>query len=135
MGHGCMPGFVISADNETVEKVVGNEKYKRFFDSLKEEDVSLVKFARDADLDFEEEYPQKVMQAYEDICKTFKEKTGLSLGLFFHDSTKEGDIYDEVDGVNFITGFDSVFKKTENAVKLEKKYEKNLGIKMFVCFG
>ena len=99
MGMGYSSGYADTVKDEFVMETCPVE-YRAFrlaIDDDKNADTASV--ARAAAYDgVKDEFPGAIANAYGNLCSAFAAKTGLSLGLSFHDQESEGDRYDELDG-------------------------------------
>lgn len=73
-----------------------------------------------------EEEAEKIVKAYEALCKDFEKKTGLTLYLNYHDAEDRGD---EVDGMFWCV--DGVYQYTPAGEKHKDKIER----KFWTTFG
>ncbi len=118
---------------DTVEEQFVKEQCPELFDDLKvvldEVDVGFDQFAslydeyqgQDKSSDLTEEEDKKITEAYEKLQKAFEEKTGLSLGIRYHEADDRGDevngAFWEVSGVYQLTPAGEKYKD-----KIERKF-------------
>lgn len=98
MGMGYCSAFADTMKPEDVQKLCPKE-YKALIKALdtSEDGETLDSFAQEAT--FNEELDDgKSAVAYKALCAAFEKKTGLGLGVGYHDSQDEGSRYDDVDG-------------------------------------
>jgi hypothetical protein len=96
MGYGAAFGEIIQP--EDIEKLCPKQ-WAAFIKALDEtEDGETIdSFAQEAM--FGENDPEaNSAVVYKQLCEAFEKKTGLSLGVSYHDSESEGSRYDDVDG-------------------------------------
>ena len=123
MGYGANYADVISED---FIKKTCPERFSSLKEMFKGEDLDMESFAQLVECQDLDETAEMV---YDLLCDDFEEKTGLTLGLGYHDKQDEGDRYDDVDGSFWWVG---------NAYELSeagKKYEKEINRKCYVSFG
>lgn len=76
-----------------------------------------------------EQVDDDVWDAYDRLTKAFEKKTKLYLALLYHNSSDEGDRYDDVDGMFW--GVDGVHQYTPAG----EKYKGEIERKFYVQFG
>lgn len=69
---------------------------------------------------------EEVIDAYNKLCKKFKEETGLDLSINYH---RREEYYDEVDGAFWVVG--NVIRYTEEAEKIKE----HISFKSWVTVG
>ena len=105
-----------------------------FEKAVNESDLgSIEEFARSVEQD-DEALDDIVIEAWNNLTTSFNLKTGLDLGIGYHDCDNGGDCYDEVDGAYFFV--DGCYVKSPAMYEFEKKY--GVGViehRSFVQFG
>lgn len=71
----------------------------------------------------------EICNAYDDLAGKFYEKTGLTLSIGYHNSSDNGDRYDEVDGFFWCVG--GVYVLTPQGEKYQSKIKRSF----YVTFG
>ena len=127
MGYG-------SAHADTVEqkfvKKTCPKEFKAFIKAIDDDGNADFDFvANQCNFDPTDEVPEPILDAYVTLCKAFEAKTGLQLGLGFHNSDDEGSCYDDINGAYWWVG--NVYQMTPAG----KKYEKFITRENFVQFG
>jgi hypothetical protein len=127
MGYGANYADVI--EDKDVQKLCPKE-YKAFDNAIDDnEGYDLEAIAREITFEGMESIAPKIKKAYIALTKAFNKKTGLELGIGFHDADESGDRYDEVNGAYWNVG--GVFTRTPAG----KKYKALIDRKFYVTFG
>jgi len=128
MATGCGANYADVIESKNVAKICG-KVYKQFLYFLNAAGESLGSYANA--LDFNEEYEddswKDVRDAFKEVQEEFEKKTGLTLGLSYHDG-EQGDCYDEVRNEYFYV--DGMYELTKAGKKIGKKVQR----KLFVNF-
>jgi len=105
-----------------------------FENAVKKSDLgSIEEFARCVEQGDEIE-DGDVIEAWNNLKTSFFLKTGLDLGIGYHDSDNSGDCYDEVNGVYFFV--EGCYQKSPAMEQFEKKYgEGVIAHRSFVQLG
>jgi hypothetical protein len=135
MGHGANYADVIE-ESELIKigkcgKLLNKLRLTKSDDPDNPDDI-LIELAQGHDLqDFgvDNKFEKKFSKAYDDLVKEFNKVTGLELSYGYHDSSNDGDRYDDIDG--FYWSVEGVYQLT----KAGKKYSKIIDRKLFVTFG
>jgi len=102
MGMGYCASFADVIEIEDLKKVGKiKELLAELEETLGKHDVSFDTLAEEVSRDIdeiEEEVYEELSLIVKQICKEFKDKTGLSLEIEYHNSDDDGDRYDEVSG-------------------------------------
>jgi hypothetical protein len=138
MGMGYSANFGCVVGYNDIRSICG-EEFDLLEKLLEELDSNMEELARhmdwDMDLDeLEQEGYDKLMIAFEEVLKKFKEATGLELILRCHDQSDNGDRYDDVDGAFFEVSFDEVFELTSKAKRAEE-LGINIRLEQWVTYG
>jgi hypothetical protein len=104
------------------------QEYEAFIQALKNKDIDLGELAQTWRDYSSKEEKQDHFKAYQTLCDTFKQKTGLELYLDYH-SEDDGDRYDDINGVMWCV--DGVYQHT----KAGRKYQEQIERKSWVSFG
>ena len=79
---------------------------------------------------------RKLDGLWADISSQVKAKTGLDLAVCYHNSSEEGDSYDEVDGLYFAFSTNQLYRPTKAYANLMKLYgEDVVDRKFYTVFG
>ena len=137
---------------ENLDKIVGEKLIKKYKEQLKIFDNLLrvndykldkIKFNKikvtsvnEVNFNDQDKEMYELNRTVTKICEKFKEKTGMSLELNYHDSENQGGGYDEGDGLFFILADDELYKPTDNYKKLMENYgEDVIELRNFVKLG
>ena len=127
---GYAGNYADTISDENIKKFCPKE-YQALMDSMVGiapiADLTLDELARQ--IDYDELENENVGKAFDVLVKAFRKKTGLDLGIGFHDSENNGDRYDEIDGHYFFA--DGVYQLTKAGKKMQKYVER----KTFVTYG
>ena len=99
------PQYADVVESDFVQEVCP-DKHKKFMDLLEKHDIELEQFAQSAKYDCDivaelsteigsEENAKELFRAFDDLCSTFEEETGLTLFINEHTAEDKGD---DVDG-------------------------------------
>lgn len=139
MGMGYIAAFDIVVEKKELEKL-NMKTLQSLFNTLKKYAVSLEDLARalyynDA-LGLENEEEEKeIFNALYAFQEEFKALTNMNIYLNYHNSSDDGDRYDQVDGAYFALDFVEVYELTSNAKRLKQIQDVDFDIKSFVVFG
>jgi len=134
MGMGYSSNYIDTVEEEFVKEICP-EEFDTFMLELENNNVELDNFAiYDAQetVISREANDNETMShtvAYVKLCLAFKEKTGLSLEVMYHNQLDDGDRYDEVGGIFW--GVGDVYQYTPAG----EKYKEQIKRKGFVTFG
>lgn len=133
MGYGAVNAILI--EEGELEKL-NFETYKEFRlvqDKLDLNDCELYTIINDygvehheyIDLDVDDRdkeiVARNLVHYWDAFRKEFKNKTGVTIYINYHDSEDHGSTYDEVSGLHFILEFSDLYEKTEENKKLSEK--------------
>jgi hypothetical protein len=134
MGMGHNAAFAETVEEDFVKQTCPTE-FQSFIDALDEIDgITIEHFARDlmnSLIDDSEDGYRNLISRYDELCSDFCKKTGIIIFLSYHDSSNDGDRYDEVDGHFWCLDYDCVYQKTPAAIALGDKITR----KFYVQFG
>lgn len=129
MGYSAFRADVVP--DKTVEKVVGHNLYGKFTKAMEnlpnffsyyydmtEDDI------RGDDVDEEGAAEFDLLRARDEIQDEFREKTGMSIALCYHDQENNGDRHDGVDGYFWMVE-EGMWTVTEAYRKFKEKYVGN----------
>lgn len=139
MGMGYIAAFDIVVEKKELEKL-NMKTLQSLFNVLKKYEVSLEDLARalyynDA-LGLENEEEEKeIFNALHAFQEEFRVLTNMNIYLNYHNSSDDGDRYDQVDGAYFALDFLEVYELTPNAKRLKQIQGVDFDIKSFVVFG
>jgi len=130
MGMGYAGSYADVIEESELIKLGNCGKLLKKLRSFVSDDVDniLIALAQGQDLN-DSVLEKKVYKASENLMREFKKVTGLDLSFGYHDSSNEGDRYDDVDG--FFWAVEGMYQLT----KAGKKYQSILDRKFFVMFG
>jgi len=134
MGMGYSANEIYTVKEEFVKEICPKE-FDTFMLELENDNVELDDFAIHDALETiisREANDNETMShtvAYVELCSAFKEKTGLSLEVMYHNQEEVGDRYDDVSGIIWVVG--DVYQYTPAG----EKYKKQIERKGFVTFG
>lgn len=128
MGMGYMAAMVDVIDEKHVKKFCPKE-LEAFLSIAKGCDINIEEFASNAEFEDFDDTDKDVVKAYEALCDAFKKKTGLELGLAFHNQHDDGDRYDEISGLFWYVN--GMYELTKAGKKMKKFVER----KTFVQYG
>jgi hypothetical protein len=130
MGMGYGAAYADVVEEKFIEKTCPKE-LMTFLNAVEDNDnVVLENVAKDLQFNEDNGYvTPKIKKAYKALVAAFNKKTGLSLGIGFHDSDENGDRYDEINGVYWSVG--GVWQLTPAG----KKHESHITRSFFVNFG
>jgi len=130
MGMGYASAHADCVEQKFVEENCPKE-FQAFIKAIDdpESDVDFDFVAKQLNFEPAEEVPEPIVTAYKKLCEVFERKTGLVLGLGFHDQHDEGDRYDDVDGAYWYVG--GVYRLSVAG----EKYEDHITRKNFVQYG
>lgn len=141
MGMGYGANHILAVNEEKLRKEFQQE-FKALEATLKSVELSM------EDLAQAEQYQSSLQDEYEDISdaqealiydtlgrltKAFKDTYGMKLYLGYHDSSGEGDRYDDVDGVFFSINHSEVYDIKPEAKVLNEKI--GFEDQFFVTYG
>lgn len=127
MGMGYAACFADVVEQDFVKDTCPQE-YEAFVQALENKDIGLDEFSQTwRDYSSKEEQSEH-FRAYQTLCDTFKQITGLELYLDYHDSDN-GDRYDDINGVMWC--LDGVYQFT----KAGRKHQKSIQRKFWVSLG
>lgn len=133
MGMGYCAGFSDVIEESELIKIGNCEKLLKKLRLLKSDECDdvLIAIAQGHDLCElgNKTFEKRVYRASENLMREFKKVTGLELSFSYHDSSNEGDRYDDVDGFFWSVG--GMYQLT----KAGKKYAKIINRNFFVTFG
>lgn len=130
-GYGA--NFAMVMDTEKVEALVA-EPFAAFQKMLDEYEVTFDAFAeaysKGDDMEIAEAIDgyevdaeianEEITAAFQKVALAFKEKTGFSLNVEFHNKEYDGDDDDEVDGAFYFLLFDEVYQERPEATALNE---------------
>jgi len=127
MGMGYAACFADTVEQDFIKEICP-EEFENFIQALENKDIDLNEFAQTCrDYSGKEEQTDH-FKAYQSLCNTFQQKTGLELYLDFH-SEDDGDRYDDVNGVMWCV--DGVYQLT----KAGRKHQRQIQRKFWVSLG
>jgi len=116
MGYGA--NYVDVIEEKKVKEICSKE-FNILQDAIDETDLTWEDVSRSASYeDVDKECGEKIYKAYIALLDTFEKKTGLQLGLAFHDTENDGDIYDDVKGTYWWV--DGMYELTSSGKKMQK---------------
>lgn len=128
MGYQGEMAFVL--DNEKVEALVA-EPFAAFLTVLDKHEWNFNGFARAYSITDPIELENlgadehlvldEMLQSFSAVEKAFKDKTGLTLYVNYHNSQLDGDVQDEISGGFYCLDFNEVYRLTENARKVNEQ--------------
>ena len=130
MGMGYAANFDWVISKEDLEKICGEEvrmidflcdKFGVSWDQIASAYVyhDSINFYNIDDEEEAERMDSEVFDTLSELTKKFKAKTNLELELGYHNSSDNGDRYDDIDGVYFSVS--GAYKLTDEAIKLLNK--------------
>lgn len=136
-GYGA--NFAMVLDTEKVEALVA-EPFAAFRETLEKYEVTFDVFAEGYAMGYECDIKEiingkkidtwtaqnEIETAFKAVTLAFKEKTGFSLVVEYHNQDEVGDDDDEVDGGFFSLLFDEVYQEREEATALKEVVPFNL---------
>jgi len=142
MGYSACFSEVI--DNDTLIKVVGDkalvDDFVQQYDNY--DFGNLSRFELNESLNTyhnkkrDESKYAEIYKAWHKLYTAFKEATGLTLLVDYHDKEDDGDRYDEVNGMFFCLCVSELYQPTEKYKKLMEKFgEDVIDRKFYVSFG
>jgi hypothetical protein len=142
MGYSACFSEVI--DNDTLIKVVGDkalvDDFVQQYDNY--DFGNLSRFELNESLNTyhnkkrDESKYAEIYKAWHKLYTAFKEATGLTLLVDYHDKEDDGDRYDEVNGMFFCLCVSELYQPTEKYKKLMEKFgEDVVDRKFYVSFG
>jgi hypothetical protein len=142
MGYSACFSEVI--DNDTLIKVVGDkalvDDFVQQYDNY--DFGNLSRFELNESLNTyhnkkrDESKYAEIYKAWHKLYTAFKEATGLTLLVDYHDKEDDGDRYDEVNGMFFCLCVSELYQPTEKYQKLMEKFgEDVIDRKFYVSFG
>lgn len=137
MSMGYAANQVIVIDEEEIEKLNLKTfpKLKEILHSNETSDQDLREILLEGSYHGEmaNERVQEIEKIYLDFVLEFLKTTGVDIFLNYHDSTNDGDGYDEVDGLFFELSFTDIYEETEKAKELRKSV--HFEAKTYVQYG
>lgn len=128
MGYSAYVSEVI--DNETLAKIVGDkalvDDFVKQYNEYDFEDLSHSELNESINLYHNKKRDEskyaEIYKVWHKLYTAFKEATGLTLLVDYHNQKDEGDSYDEVDGMFFCVYRNEIYQPTENYKKLMEKF-------------
>jgi hypothetical protein len=139
MGIGYAANLEIVIENDSLRKIVPKE-YDKLIKLLEVHNCTIEQLAMyECELDYLPECLDKdayneVFAAYDELVFEFESKTKIKLYLKYHDSTRYGDRYDDVDGAFFALSWKDAVCFTKEAQELVENGSK-IAFKGYVTFG
>lgn len=138
MGMGYCACFDLVVSEDSVKKIC-EEEYNALNKVLSKYNVSWNSFAYairydDNIADVSEDEMEEILFSYRQLVKRFKANTDFTIDISYHDSSEEGDRYDEVDGCFFTINFGEFYEMTPFAKKA-KQQGIEIDLKTYVSYG
>jgi len=114
MGYSACTAWTI--DDKDCQKLC-RKPWNNMMAALADKNMSLDELAQT--LNWDGEVPDYILDALNAFTKAFEKKTGLPIGLYFHNADEEGDRYDDINGHYW--DLSEVSRLTPKAKKLGKK--------------
>ena len=128
MSMGYAAAYADTIEESSIEKFCKKE-IEIFRACVNGCELDMEEFARNAEFNDFEDYDKDLLKAYENLCEAFEKKTGLSLGLAFHDADDDGDRYDDVNGIYWYV--EGMYQLNPEGKKMKKHVKRQT----FVQFG
>lgn len=136
----CIANFALEVSKNKIEEM-NLESWKEFKNTLSQLNVSLDHYAiaveyedlvyNNNEEELKENEVKKIDDSFFKFQEEFKQKTGLSISIGYHDSEEIGSAYDEVQGTYLSLDFDEVYQLTP----LGEKNKDLFNWKYFVLFS
>lgn len=124
MGAAANVAWVIK---ESAVKKFCSKELKFFMGLVDGCELNLEEFAKNAECNDLSGYDKDLIEAYKNLCSVFKNKTGIAIGLAYHNHEDEGDIYDQVDGI-FWYVIGGLYQLTPSGKKMKRYIDERLWV-------
>jgi hypothetical protein len=131
MGMGYGANTVDTIEEKSVETMCPVE-YNAFMQAIKDAGIESVEEFAISIVGGDDGKDLETGQTFASLCNKFKESTGLTVGIGYHDSEDDGSRYDEIEG--YYWWVYEVYEMTKEAKSFEELGH-SITRKQFVTFG